>query len=56
MTAADINILAGQVDSIAGHPFGTFIVTVPSEPAALSAVRAALAKLELPVEVLGYVP
>jgi D-methionine transport system ATP-binding protein len=55
VTSADVNILAGQVDSIAGHPFGTFIVTVPSEPATLAAVQAALARLDLPAEILGYV-
>jgi len=28
----DVNILYGQVETIAGHPFGTLIVSVPSSP------------------------
>jgi D-methionine transport system ATP-binding protein len=55
LTASDVNILSGQVESIGGHPFGTLIVAVPSDTASLAAVQGALARLELNAEVLGYV-
>jgi D-methionine transport system ATP-binding protein len=55
LTARDVNILSGQVESIGGHPFGTLIVSVPADTASLAAVQGALARLELKAEVLGYV-
>ncbi len=54
-TSADINIIAAQVETIGGRPFGTFIVSVPSSIAILGAVQSSLQRLELTSEVLGYV-
>ncbi|ALK08163.1 methionine ABC transporter ATP-binding protein [Blastochloris viridis] len=51
----DVNILAGQIDPIAGRSFGTLIVAVPGEPVTVEAVRAALARLNLSTEILGHV-
>ncbi len=55
LTATDINIHAAQVETLAGRPFGTIIVAVPSAFAVLGAVQAALQQLDLASEVLGYV-
>jgi D-methionine transport system ATP-binding protein len=55
VTAADINIIAAQVETIGGRPFGTFIVAVPAAVAVLGAVQASLKRLELTSEILGYV-
>lgn len=55
VTAADINIIAAQVETIGGRPFGTFIVAVPSAIATLGAVQSSLQRLDLSSEVLGYV-
>lgn len=51
----DINIVSGRIDTIAGQPFGTLIISVPADDTALHAVIAALGKLDLKAEVLGYV-
>lgn len=51
----DINILAGQLEEIGGAPFGTLLIAVPSADVTLRAVVAALARLELAAEVVGYV-
>jgi D-methionine transport system ATP-binding protein len=51
----DINIVSGRVDAIAGQPFGTLIISIPADDTALNAVVAALGRLDLKAEVLGYV-
>jgi D-methionine transport system ATP-binding protein len=49
----DANILAGSVDEIAGHPFGTLVVSLPR--ASLLPAIAFLQQHGLDTEVLGYV-
>ena len=51
----DINIIAGQVDSIGGRPFGTLLVAIPCGRGSIHAVTAALERLNLTSEILGYV-
>ena len=51
----DVNILAGRIDAIAGRPFGSLLVSVPSEQPKLAAVLGALKSLELKAEVVGHV-
>jgi len=49
----DIALLHGQIDSIAGRPFGTLTIAIPG--AALTAALEALARQDLRTEVLGHV-
>ena len=56
LLAADINILAGHIDTVAGRPFGTLAVAVPVTHGSVPAAIAALGRLDLSAEVLGYVP
>ncbi|MBX3501441.1 MAG: methionine ABC transporter ATP-binding protein [Alphaproteobacteria bacterium] len=49
----EVSLLHGQIDSIAGRPFGTLTIAIPD--AALEAVVAELARQELRTEVLGHV-
>jgi D-methionine transport system ATP-binding protein len=49
----EANILSGQVDEIAGRPFGTLVIALPQ--ASLSTTLAFLKHYELDAEVLGYV-
>ncbi len=51
----DLNILSGSVDEVAGRPFGTLVVGVPSDPATLSRVQVFLAQRGLDTEILGHV-
>ena len=51
----DVNILHGQVETIAGHPFGSLFVSVPAEPATLSEIIETLRAGQNTVEHLGYV-
>jgi D-methionine transport system ATP-binding protein len=51
----EIEIVAGQIDRVAGHPFGVLIVAVSSAPDVLAKLQSALAALDLRSEVLGYV-
>jgi len=51
----DINILSGQVEMIAGHPFGTLIVSLTASPDILRQVIAKLSAGNNLVEQLGYV-
>ena len=51
----DMNILYGQVETIADHPFGTLIVSVPSSPDLVSKIVAQLKSSGNAVEHLGYV-
>ena len=55
LLGVDVNILAGQIEPIAGRSFGTLIVAVPADAVTVNAVRAALGQLNLSTEVLGYV-
>jgi D-methionine transport system ATP-binding protein len=52
----DVNILAGRIGSIAGRPFGTLLVSVPSAAPGLQAVLSALGTLGLEADVLGHLP
>ncbi|WP_434957084.1 ATP-binding cassette domain-containing protein [Labrys sp. La1] len=51
----DINILAGRIDTIGGEPFGALLVSVPGDEATRLAVVAAVERLNLQGEVIGYV-
>jgi D-methionine transport system ATP-binding protein len=50
----ELNILAGRIDAIGGKPFGSLIVSVPGDVAALGATLVSLGVLGLRVERLGY--
>jgi D-methionine transport system ATP-binding protein len=52
----DINIIAGQLETIGGRGFGALVIAVPGDAVTVKAVTAALGRLELKAEVLGYVP
>jgi len=51
----DVNILHGQVETIAGHPFGSLFISVAAEPEVLDKVIAELKAGQNTVEQLGYV-
>lgn len=51
----DINILHGQIETIADRPFGTLIVSVAAEPAILGKIIGELKAGSNTVEHLGYV-
>jgi len=51
----DVNILHGQVETIAGHPFGSLFISVPAEPQMLREIIAELRAGQNTVERLGYV-
>jgi D-methionine transport system ATP-binding protein len=51
----DVNILHGQVETIADRPFGTLIVSIAAEPAGLAKIIAELRDGRNTVEHLGYV-
>jgi D-methionine transport system ATP-binding protein len=51
----DVNILHGQVETIAGHPFGSLFISVSSEPGLLRKVIGELQASRNTVEHLGYV-
>jgi D-methionine transport system ATP-binding protein len=51
----DVNILHGQVETIAGHPFGSLFISVAAEPDVLGKVIAELKAGQNTVERLGYV-
>jgi D-methionine transport system ATP-binding protein len=55
LLGVDVNILAGQIEPIAGRSFGTLVVAVPNDTVTVDAVRAALGRLDLSTEVIGYV-
>lgn len=52
----DVNILAGRIDQIAGRPFGVMLIAVTASEPRLGAALAALRRLDLDVETIGYVP
>jgi D-methionine transport system ATP-binding protein len=51
----DVNILHGQVETIAGHPFGSLFISVSAEPAVLRGIVVELRAGKNTVEHLGYV-
>ena len=51
----DVNILHGQVETIAGHPFGSLFISVVSEPGVLRKIIGELHAGQNNVEHLGYV-
>jgi D-methionine transport system ATP-binding protein len=51
----DFNILHGQVETVAGHPFGTLIVSVAADPDLLGKLIGELTESRNTVEHLGYV-
>jgi D-methionine transport system ATP-binding protein len=50
----DFNILHGQVETVAGHPFGTLIVSVAADPDLLGKLIGELTASRNTVEHLGY--
>ncbi len=52
----DVNIVSGQVETVGGRGFGTLVVATPCDTVSVEAVLAALSRLELKAEVVGYVP
>ena len=54
-TGVDINIVAAQVETIGGRPFGNIIVAIPYSPATIDRIQTSLKELGLSSEVLGYV-
>ncbi len=55
VVGVDVNILAGRIDAIAGQPFGSLLVSVPSRLPESDAVLGALKSLGLKAEVIGHV-
>ncbi len=51
----DVNILHGQMETIAGHPFGTLFVAVPGDAATVTRAMQELAAGGNTVELLGHV-
>ncbi len=51
----DVTVLAGQVDAIAGKPFGNLIVAIPAKPGVAEAVIGLASAHGLQAEVLGHV-
>jgi D-methionine transport system ATP-binding protein len=51
---AEINILAGAIDEIAGEPFGSLVVSYPADPATLERASRFYQQTGLVTEVLGY--
>ena len=52
---SDINIVAGKIDTIGERPFGSLLIAVPAETVTREAAIAALRKLHLQVQIIGYV-
>lgn len=55
VVGVDVNILAGRIDAIAGQPFGSLLVSIPSRVPESDAVLGALKNLGLKAEVVGHV-
>lgn len=51
---ADVNILAGAIDDIAGEPFGSLVVSYPADPATLARAQRFYTETGLTTEVIGY--
>ncbi|MBD8662087.1 ATP-binding cassette domain-containing protein [Rhizobium sp. CFBP 8752] len=52
---ADVNILAGAIEEIAGEPFGSLVVSYSADPAVMARAQQFYAETGLKTEVLGYV-
>ncbi|WP_244642259.1 methionine ABC transporter ATP-binding protein [Chelatococcus reniformis] len=52
---ADVKILSGAIDEVAGRPFGTLLIGLPSSDRHLAPALAYFAERGLDTEVLGYV-
>jgi D-methionine transport system ATP-binding protein len=52
---ADVNILAGSIEEIAGEPYGSLVVAYPADPDVLERANRFYAETGLATEVLGYV-
>ncbi len=52
---AEVNILAGSIEEIAGEPYGSLVVAYPADPAVLQRANSFYAATGLTTEVLGYV-
>lgn len=52
---ADVNIIAGMIDEIAGEPYGTLVVSYPADTTTLAKAQAFYQETHLAAEVLGYV-
>jgi len=52
----DVDLLAGQLDSLGGAPFGVLTIAVPGEADSLGRVAAFLADHNVTPEILGHVP
>lgn len=53
--AVDLNILHGRIETVAGQPFGTLIVSAKLAPDQLAGLIASLREAQTQVDVLGYV-
>ncbi|MBW8284945.1 MAG: methionine ABC transporter ATP-binding protein [Rhizobium sp.] len=51
---ADVNILAGAIDEIAGEPFGSLVVSYPADPTTLEKAQRFYLETGLATEVIGY--
>ncbi|MGF0539180.1 methionine ABC transporter ATP-binding protein [Agrobacterium sp. ES01] len=51
---ADVNILAGNIDEIAGEPFGSLVVSYPASPEIMDRANRFFTQTGLKTEVLGY--
>jgi D-methionine transport system ATP-binding protein len=51
----DITLLHGQIDSIAGRPFGALTIAIPGDPSILQTAMGEFVRHGLHVEVLGHV-
>lgn len=52
---ADVNIMAGMIDEIAGEPYGTLVISYPADAATMAKAQAFYQETHLSAEVLGYV-
>jgi D-methionine transport system ATP-binding protein len=51
---AEVNIITGTIDEIAGEPYGSLVVSYSADPAVLSRAETFYAQTGLSTEVLGY--
>jgi D-methionine transport system ATP-binding protein len=52
---AEVNILAGAIEEIAGEPYGSLVVAYPADPAVVERANRFYRETGLQTEVLGYV-
>lgn len=51
---AEVNIITGTIDEIAGEPYGSLVISYPAEPEIVARADAFYAETGLSTEVLGY--